>query len=218
MYIIVSGGGKVGFHLARLLMNAGHEVVLIEKARPRYHELARIMGETAMLGDSSDAAVLKRAGANRADVLVACTGADEDNLITCQMAKHLFMVGRTIARVNDPSNEELFRALGIDGTINSTRLIDGMIEREVDSDVLVPLLSLGGGKTEMVKAEIGEDSPCAGHEIGSLNFPAGCLIVSVVRDGSPLTAEAKTRLEAGDTVVALLNQGCAAEFQRILAG
>jgi len=218
VYIIVAGGGKVGYHLAKLLVTAGHEVVLVEKQRGRYLELVRLLGEAVMLGDSSDAGVLKRAGANRSEVLVSCTGSDEDNLITCQMAKHLFMVGRTIARINDPSNEELFRALGVDGTINSTRLIDGMIEREVDSDALIPLLSLGAGKVEIVQSEIAEDSTCAGKQIKNLNLPPGCLIISIVRDGNPAASSPETRLTAGDTVVALLSRGCAAEFQRILAG
>jgi len=216
MYVIVAGGGKVGFHLARLLLAAKHEVLVIESDRTRYHALAGTMGENVLLGDASDSGVLKRAGANRAEVVVACTGDDEDNLITCQMAKHLFMVSRAIARVNDPGNEELFRALGVDGTISSTRLIEALIEREVDAEMLVPLLTLGGGKLEIVQTEVGDDSPALGRPLRDLRIPNGCLIVSIVRGGNPIVPSGETVLSPGDVVVALLSPGMAEGLRGLL--
>jgi len=216
MYVIVAGGGKVGFHLARLLLAAKHEVLVIESDRTRYHALAGTMGENVLLGDASDSGVLKRAGANRAEVVVACTGDDEDNLITCQVAKHLFMVSRTIARVNDPGNEELFRALGVDGTISSTRLIEALIEREVDAEMLVPLLTLGGGKLEIVQTEVGDDSPALGRPLKDLRIPNGCLIVSIVRAGTPVVPNGETVLAPGDVVVALLSPGMAEGLRCLL--
>jgi len=217
MYLIVAGGGKVGYHLAKLLQTSEHEVLMIDNDRARYLELAREMGEGVIYGDASEAAVLRRAGANRAEVVVACTGTDEDNLITCQMAKHLFMVGRTIARVNDPNHEELFRSLGVDGTINSTRLIDALIEREVDSEMLIPLLTLGGGKLEIVQTEIGDDSPALGKLLKTLPLPKDCLIVSVVRGGEPSLPSALTVLQPGDTVVALVSPGSVEDLRQMLA-
>jgi len=217
VYVIVAGGGQVGYHLAKLLQGSGHEVLVSENERTRHLELAREMGENVMFGDGSDAAVLRRAGANRAEVVVSCTGADEDNLITCQMAKYLFMVGRTIARVNDPGNEELFRSLGVDGTINSTRLIDALIEREVDSEMLIPLLSLGGGKLEIVQMEIDDDSPALKKLLKMLPLPKDCLIVSVVRAGEPSLPSAMTVLEPGDTVVALVSPDSAEDLRQLLA-
>ena len=217
MYLIIAGGGKVGYHLAKLLQESDHEVLMIDNERGRYLELAREMGEGVIYGDASEAAVLRRAGANRADVVVACTGTDEDNLITCQMAKHLFMVGRTIARVNDPNHEELFRSLGVDGTINSTRLIDALIEREVDSEMLIPLLTLGGGKLEIVQTEIGDDSPALGKLLKTIPLPKDCLIVSVVREGEPSLPSARTVLQPGDTVVALVSPGSAEDLRQLLA-
>jgi len=151
-------------------------------------------------------------------VLVACTGQDEDNLIACQMAKSLFMVGRTIARVNDPNNEELFRSLGVDATVNSTRFIDSLIETEVDSELLVPLFSLGGGKLEIVQTTLGEDSPAANKPLKSLALPLGCLIVSIVRGGDPLFPSADTVFLANDKVVVLLAAGKAEALKRILSG
>lgn len=217
MYVIVAGGGKVGFHLARMLLGAGHEALIIEKDRPRYLELTEDIGESVLFGDSSDAGVLKEAGANRADVLVACMGKDEDNLVTCQMAKHLFMVARTIARVNDPTNEELLRSLGIDATINSTRLIDALIEREVDAEMLVPLFSLGAGKLEIVQTAIPDDSPVAGKPLKSVALPKDCLIISVIRGGDPLVPAADTVLQAGDGVVVLLTAGKAESLRKVFA-
>ena len=217
MYIIIAGGGKVGYHLARLLLAARHEVLVVENDRSRYHELVAELGEGVLLGDASDAGALRRAGANRAEVVVACTGEDEDNLITCQMAKHLFMVNRTIARVNDPDHEDLFRSLGVDGTINSTRLIDALIEREVDSEMLVPLITLGGGKLEIVQMEIGDDSPALGTPLKNMRVPPGCLIVSVVRNGEPSLPTGDMVLKPGDTVVVLLAPGMADSLRRCLA-
>lgn len=218
MYIIVAGGGKVGYNLARMLINAGHEALLIERDRARYRELSDMLGESVLYGDASDAGTLKEAGANRAEVIAACTGRDEDNLITCQMARHLFMVARTIARVSDPTYEDLFRSLGVDAVINSTRLIDALIEREVDSEMLVPLFSLGGGKFEIVQTDIADDSPAVGKPVRKLGLPKGSLIVSVIRGGEPIVPGSDTVLQAGDGVVALLSTGQAEALHKAFAG
>lgn len=217
MYIVVGGGGKVGYHLGRWLLGAGHELLLIERDRARCAEVERSLGENVLAGDASKPATLKRAGVNRADIVVAATGSDEDNLVICQVAKHLFMVGRTIARVNDPNNEELFRSLGVEGTINSTRLIDGLIEQEVDSANLIPLLTLGDGKLEIVQAEVGKDSGVLGRPVRDLSLSRTCRIVSVIRNGEPEVPDGGTSLKAGDTVVALLPRGDEEAFRRLLA-
>ena len=123
MYIIVAGGGKVGYYLAQHLLGEGHEVLLIERNPDRVTEINEVLGAVAVAGDGAEAGTQATAGASRADVVVAVTGEDEDNLVICQVAREKFHVARTIARVNNPKNEHLFRMLGVDVTVSQTNYI-----------------------------------------------------------------------------------------------
>ncbi|HWC31241.1 MAG TPA: NAD-binding protein, partial [Dehalococcoidia bacterium] len=131
MFIIVAGAGKVGYHLARALIG-DHEVLIIELDPSRVDFVATELGtDVIMQGDACDAATMERAGMERADLVVATTGDDEDNLTFCQIAKARFAVPRAVARINNPQNEVLFRKLGIDSTVSATNLILGHIEQEL---------------------------------------------------------------------------------------
>ncbi len=132
MYVIVVGGGKVGYYLTKALVSAGVEVTVIEKQRRRYELLQEEFGDAAFLGDGCEVRTLEQAGAPRADLVAAVTGDDEDNLVSCQMAKRKFKVKRVIARINNPKNEVTFQMLGIDETVSSTKLIYSLIEQEVE--------------------------------------------------------------------------------------
>src|SRR5881397_1906271 len=114
MFVLVVGGGKVGYYLAKELVESGHEVVLMEKDHARADQIADEIGSIVIAHDGCEGKYLAEAGANRADIVAAVTGDDEDNLVICQMAKHHFDVPRTIARVNNPKNEALFKHLGVD--------------------------------------------------------------------------------------------------------
>ncbi|HSR12171.1 MAG TPA: TrkA family potassium uptake protein, partial [Thermodesulfobacteriota bacterium] len=152
MYIIVVGAGKVGYHLTKLLLSQGHEVMLIEKDRVKVSAMMDELGESVLSGNGSTVATLREAGANRADAVVAVTGHDEDNLVICQLCKMLFFTPRTIARVNNPANEGTFWTLGIDVTVSATRLINAIIQEQVTSpDLLTPLLTMRGGDTDIVQ-------------------------------------------------------------------
>ena len=129
MFIVVAGAGKVGYHLARALV-ADHEVLLIELDPARVDFVSQELGsEVIMQGDACDAATMERAGMERADLIVAATGDDDDNLTFCQIAKAKFAVPRAVARINNPQNEELFSKLGIDATVSATNLILAHIEQ-----------------------------------------------------------------------------------------
>ena len=162
MYIIVAGGGKVGFYLARELIAQGHEVLIIEKDRARVEEIANELGNVVLKGNADEASVLADAGGNRADVVVAVTGDDEDNLVICQVAKRRFNVWRTVARINNPTNERIFRLLGIDATVSSTEVILSVIEQEIPSQTLVPLLRRRTTDVEIVEATLPAGSPLDG--------------------------------------------------------
>ena len=120
MYIIVVGGGKVGYYLTKTLVNEGYEVLLIEKNSRKADIYSERFGSVILEGDGAESTTLEAAGIGRADVVIAVTGEDEDNLVICQTAKKRFNVPRTIARVNNPKNEEIFKKLGIDVTVSST--------------------------------------------------------------------------------------------------
>ncbi|HET8845986.1 MAG TPA: NAD-binding protein, partial [Ktedonobacteraceae bacterium] len=123
MYIIVGGGGDVGYYVTKSLVAQGHEVLLLEKGAMRYQSLKEELGQSVFRGDACEARTMDEVGANRADVVIAVTGEDEDNLVICQVAKKRYKVGRTIARLNNPKHEEIFQKSGIDITVSPTKAI-----------------------------------------------------------------------------------------------
>lgn len=207
MYIIIVGGGKVGYNLTKLLLAEEHEVLLIEKDKTKTPGLAREFGEALMEGNGSRISVLREAGANRADVLVAVTGTDEDNLVICQVAKAVFKCPRTIARVNDPRNESLLSALGIDATVSSTRLIDSLIEEQVKAeDMVIPLVTLRTGNVEIIEVDLSRSSGIMGKRIREIQLPEGAIFISIIRGDEVVIPKGDTELIPGDKVVALVKK------------
>ncbi|MEW5721311.1 MAG: TrkA family potassium uptake protein, partial [Chloroflexota bacterium] len=141
MYIIIVGGGKVGYYLAKTLLQDEHEVLIIEKDKRKGDIISTDLGAVILRGDGTDSIVMEEAGMARADLAVAVTGDDEDNLMICQMAKKKFGVKRAIARINNPKNERIFKLLGIDNVVSVTDLILAQIEREIPAHSLVHLLT-----------------------------------------------------------------------------
>lgn len=205
MYVIIVGGGNVGYYLGKTLLSASHEVLILEKDRPRYRTIAEELGEVVMQGDGCEVALQLQAGFGRADAVVAVTGSDDDNLVVCQMAKMEHSVPRTISRVNDPRNEDLFQQLGIDATVSSTKIIYNLLEQEVGGGEVIPLAALNRGNIEIVEVEIGPKSPVLNYEIRTMSLPLEALIISIIRDGHALIPAADTRFTVGDSVIALVN-------------
>ncbi len=204
MYIVIVGGGNVGFYLAKTLCQTSHEVLLMEKDRSTHRLIAEQLGEVVMQGDGCEVRLLEDAGVERADVVVAATGDDEDNLVICQMAKMKFNVPRTIARVNNPRNEALFHRLGIDATVSSTKIIYNLIEQEIETNEVIPLAALKRGNIEIVDIEIGSGSPVLNKVVNSVGLPAGALIMAVIRDDAAMLPTADTKYELGDSVIAVV--------------
>src|SRR5579871_4294654 len=215
MYVIIVGGGNVGYYLAKTLASAKHEVLLLEKDRTRYRTISEELGEIVMQGDGCQADQQMEAGFGRADAVVAVTGSDDDNLVVCQMAKLEFNVPRTITRVNDPRNEPLFKKLGIDATVSSTKIIYNLIEQEVGGGEVIPLAALNRGNIEIVEVEIGPKSPVINREIRSLALPAEALIISVIRDGHAVLPSGDTQFLLGDSIIALVNADKEPEIRQI---
>jgi trk system potassium uptake protein len=217
MYVIIVGGGNVGYYLAKQLVAARHEVLLLEKDRARYRTVSEELGEVVMQGDGCEVAQQTEAGFGRADAVVAVTGSDDDNLVVCQMAKLEHNVPRTISRVNDPRNEKLFHKLGVDATVSSTKIIYNLIEQEVGGGEVIPLAALNRGNIEIVEIEIGARSPVLDKQIQTLNLPSEALIISVIRNGHAILPTADTIFTVGDSVVALGNADREPEIRRVFA-
>lgn len=217
MYIIIVGGGNIGYYLAKQLCAAKHEVLLLEKDRTRYRILSEELGEVVMQGDGCQADQQLEAGFGRADAVVATTGSDDDNLVVCQMAKMEFSVPRTISRVNDPRSEKLFHQLGIDATVSSTKIIYNLIEQEVGGGEMIPLAALNRGNIEIVEIEIGTKSPVLNKQVKDLHLPAEALIISIIRDEHAILPSGETTLQLHDSVIALVNATQEPELRSVFA-
>jgi trk/ktr system potassium uptake protein len=216
MYLIVVGGGKVGYYLTKTLVNEGYEVLLIEKNPVKVDTYTDRFGAIVMNGDGAEAATLAAAGAGRADVVIAVTGDDEDNLVICQMAKQRFHVKRTIARVNNPKNEELFRRLGIDVTVNHTNVILSLIEQQIPNRHFVHLIALKHAELEVVEASVSSDSPIAGQAVSDIRFPAETNIIALMRAGDLIIPNGDTRIEIGDEVIAVARRRSEAALRQLI--
>jgi trk system potassium uptake protein TrkA len=218
VFVLVVGGGKVGYYLSKELIENGHEVVLMEKDRGRADQIADEIGSIVVAHDGCEGKYLGEAGCARADIVAAVTGDDEDNLVICQMAKHHFDVRRTIARVNNPKNEALFRHLGVDEIISPTRMILGSIEQDIPVHELLHLAALGEGELEIIEAHLQEGSPAIGRSPAELTMPEGCSLFAVVRNGVATPLRPDTKLRVGDKVIAIGPSECEALLHAQLIG
>ncbi len=207
MYVIVAGAGKVGWNLAREMIAKDQEVTLIESDHRRYRIVQEELEAAVAYGDATELWVLERAGIQRADLVIAVTGDDEDNILICQMAKEKYSVQRIVARVNNPRNLQHFKLLGIQPAVSATDLILRLIEHEVPEYGLVQLLALEEERLEIIELEVGERSLAAGQQVKDVVLPDGSLIISVLRDGTGFVPKAESVIEAGDQVMVILDPG-----------
>jgi trk system potassium uptake protein len=207
VYVIIAGGGKVGWNLARELIAKDHEVTLVEGDRGRYLTVEQELEHAIQYGDATELWVLERAGIQRADLVIAVTGDDEDNLLICQIAKDKYLCDRIIARVNNPRNRPYFELLGIQPVVSATDLILRLIEHEVPSYGLVHLLDLRDEDLEIIEIEVSPGAPAAGKQVQEVDLPDGVLIISVLRNGRGFVPKADTVIEADDEVLLVLDPG-----------
>jgi len=204
MYIIVVGGGRTGYYLTKALLDEGHEVLIIEKNAIICERIVEEMGSICLRGDGCEITTLDEVGTGRADMFIAVTGDDEDNLVSCQVAKHRFKVPRTIARIRNPQNEALFKKLGVDVTVSSTNIIIEHIEEEVPTHPLIHLLDIRDKGLEVVEVKISPDSTTVGKPIKELSLPPGSILSLIIRKGQkPLVPTSKTVLKAEDQIIAV---------------
>ena len=218
MYVVVAGGGKIGYYLARSLLNDGHEVLIIERDRVRADSIAEDLGSVVLRGDACEASTLAEAGASRADVVVAATGDDEDNLVICQLAQRKFNAGRTVARINNPKNRRIFNLLGLDVAVSATELILTQIQQQLPGHSLVHLIKLRAQDLELIEATLGPRSPLVGRTPANLGLPQDSPLLLIRRDGVAVVPTPQTQLQAGDEVVALARTQSEGALRDLLAG
>jgi trk system potassium uptake protein TrkA len=203
MYIIIIGGGKVGYYLGRALLDEGHEILVVEKDPDRNEFICGELGSVCIRGDGCEVATLTEVGTGRADMFIAVTGDDEDNLVACQVAKHKFNVPRTIARISNPQNETIFKKLGIDVTVSSTNIILENIEEEVPTHPLTHLLTIKDKGLEIVEVKIPPDSTTIGKSVKELSLPPETILSLIIRkQRKPIVPTADTILQAEDQIIA----------------
>jgi len=218
VYIVVVGGGKVGYYLTKTLVNEGYEVLLIEKDAAKVTTWSERFGAVVLQGDGCEVAILDKAGVARADVLIATSGDDEDNLVVAQLGQHLFNVPKVIARINNPKNEEIFRRLGVTYTVSQTNIILSRIEEEIPNRPLIHLSTLRHADLAIVEVDIERDSPVVGQEIRAVHFPEDTIVAAIVRDDSLVMPRGETRFSPGDRVIALTKRAHEAALRDALAG
>ncbi|MBI2957506.1 MAG: TrkA family potassium uptake protein [Chloroflexi bacterium] len=205
MYIIIVGGGKIGYSLCKALLDEGHEVLIIETDPGKCEHINEEIGTVCMRGDGTETATLADAGTTRADMIVASTNEDEDNLVVCQVARHKFSVPRTIALVNNPKNEAIFKKLGIDCTVSATNLILEHIQQEVPTHALIHLLKMDQQGMQVVEVKVPQHSPAIGKRIDELPIPPTTLLSALIRqDAQPLLPKPDTVVGAGDRFIAVI--------------
>lgn len=217
MYIVIIGGGSVGYYLCQALLKEGHEVLVLEKDAARCERFGDELGNVCIRGDGCEVSSLADAGVSRADVFITTTNEDEDNLVSCQVAKHKFNVPRTIARVNNPKNEEIFKKLGIDCTIGVTNLILKHIEEELPSHPLTRLITMAEGGAEIVEVKIEGKAKAIGKSVKNLKLPKDSILILLTRNGEkPRVPTDSTVINADDRIIALTSPENEEELRKAL--
>ncbi|HOC03573.1 MAG TPA: NAD-binding protein [Candidatus Ratteibacteria bacterium] len=202
MKIIIVGGGKVGYFLAERLARS-HYVSLVEKNAEVTESIAGNKNMLVINGDGCQTDILTQAGIKECDVIAAVTGEDEDNLVICQIAKDIFKVKRTVARVNDPKNEKIFFQLGVDIAIDSTAVIAKIIEEEVSLEDMINLCAFKKGQLSLVRIDLPEEAPIVKKSLKEISLPAESIIVAVLRKDHLIVPDRDFVFQEGDEIVAL---------------
>ncbi len=218
MYMIVVGGGKVGYYLTKTLIFEGYEVLLIEKNPAKCDIFRQRFGAVIVQGDGAEASTLEAAGAARADVVIAVTGDDEDNLVISQVAKRRFGVERVIARVNNPKNEDVFKRLGVDVTVSQTNVILSLIEQQIPERHFLHLMNLKHAQIAIVEASVSDASPIAGRTLSDIQLPKDCVFSAVTRGAQVIVPTGQTVIKPGDEVIAVTSISSEDELRRLLVG
>jgi trk system potassium uptake protein TrkA len=222
MRVVIAGGGKVGTFIASELHGAGHEVLLVEVDPDRVRQAESLNeppGVPWLLADACEVSEFARADPEKADVVAAVTGDDEDNLVISLLAKQEFAVPRVVARVNNPKNEWMFNEMwGVDVSVSTPHLLTALVEEAVSVGSLVRLLSFEGGRAGLVEVTLAPGSPAVDQEIVELGFPRDSTVVAILRQDHVVVPRGDTPLLEGDEVLVLVTPDSEEAVRRLLIG
>jgi len=217
MYVVIVGGGQTGSRLAKRLADRGNNVVVVEKDEKRAHELAAELDVLVIADNGADIDVLKDAGVDKADVLVALTQADEVNLMACELAKKMG-VSRVISRVNDEKHVKMFEELGVDVAIGIISAAVMLFEKAVSGPGVSGLLGIGGGKGEVVEVTVKANSKAVGKKIKDIRIPKGVTLAMITRGDELIPPRGETEIWAGDLVTVVGKSGDVLKVTRFMRG
>jgi trk system potassium uptake protein TrkA len=218
--IVIIGAGKVGTFIAADLLENGHDVAVVERDAQQVDRRRATEGLENVewvVADACEVSELARANLESADVVLAVTGDDEDNLVTSLLAKQEFGVPRVIARVNHPANEWMFTEMwGVDIAVSAPHLLSALVEEAVTVGSMVRLLQVAGGRARLIEVTLTADSPILGRSIVEAAFPRGSSVVAIVRAGDVVVPRGDTVFHLGDEVLALVSDESEAEVSALL--
>lgn len=206
MRVILLGGGETVetiYFLARLFDRRRYDVTIVDPYPAEAQMLSRRVKATVLIGDGSDPAVLEEAGARQADLLLSLTPHDPDNLVACQVAQKLYGVPRTLALVNDPENEDVFRQLGIAEVFSSTKVIGSLIEGRTVFDEITQLFPADEGRLFVTEVVLDREAPVIGKALQELDLPADSLVAAIIRDGRVVVPGGQDRLLVADRLIVI---------------
>lgn len=203
MYVVVVGGGNVGYYLTKILLAEGYEVTLLDWDHDRVKTLQNELHDIIMFGNGTSIQGLQEAGCRRADVIVAATGDDEDNLAICQFGKKYFKIPKAIARITNPKNEKVFRELGVGTAISGTSALANALKHYVAKQSLETLLTFNHGEMVLVEMELMEGSPVVNKRISDLTFPGDCVLCLILRGEQVIFINGNSVLQPKDLVIAI---------------
>lgn len=218
MRVILVGEGKILYFLARQFASKGHSTTIVTADHEQASALSRRIKATVLHGDGSDPGMLEEAGARRADVVLALTARDQDNLAVCQVARRMFRVPRTVGLVNDPENEEVFRKLGVSVAFSATQIIARILEERAGFEEIASLIPVAEGKVTVSEVALRPESPVVARELQKIAFPEGALIGGIIRAGEVIVPRGSTRLLGGDRLIVISQPDCYDEVLRLLTG
>ncbi|WMJ23816.1 NAD-binding protein [Paludicola sp. MB14-C6] len=216
MNIIVIGGGKVGYYLAKTLLEHGHYPTIIEQSKATCNFIANDLDIPIICGDGTSIETLEAANIKGSDALISVTGKDENNLISCQLAKKMFDVRKTIAKVNNPKNAQVMKQLGVDIVISSTNNIVHLLEREVDTSMIKQLVSISHGEASICEVNLPDNYALNGKKLHEIKLPNMCVVISINRDGSIIIPRGDTELKSKDTIMLMIKNDTTHDIKRLL--
>lgn len=218
MYIVIVGGGNVGYYLAKTLLAQDYEVTIIDWNRERIDFLRNELGDVALYENGTSIDGLEKAGCSRADVIVAATRDDEDNLAICQFGKFYFKIPKAIARITNPKNEKIFKELGVGTAISGTSALAAALERYVAKQSLTTLLTYNHDQMMLVEIELSQDSPVIGKTLAETPLPENSVVPLILRGDQVVFVNSNSTFMPKDLIIAITTKAGQDTLTKVLLG